>query len=267
MQRFLLTLTLGALAMHFSSAAAEAKLVTKVLEYTHQNKPMQGYLAYDDVLAKPGKTPGILVYHAWMGIGKHEREWAHQLAQLGYIAFAPDIYGKGIRPDNPADAGATATLYKSNVPLMRSRAQAGLQVLQSQSLVDKNKIGAIGFCFGGGVALELARSGAPVAGVVSLHGSLDTPDPNDARNIKGQVLVLHGADDPFVKEDAVLKFAQEMRNARVKWQMNSYGGAVHSFSDPYAGNDPKAGAAYHPEAAKRSWQDMVRFFGNLFAKA
>ncbi len=254
-------LVMGLLA----SGAAEAKLVSQTVEYTHDQKTMQGYLAYDDALAKPAKTPAVLVYHAWMGIGEHERDWANKLAGLGYVAFAPDIYGKGIRPADPKAAGEQATIYRNNRPLMRARAKAGLDQLLAHQLVDKTKVGAIGFCFGGGVALELARSGAPIAGTVSLHGNLDTPNPADAKHIKGQVLVLHGADDPFVKPDQVQGFSDEMRNANVNWQLNAYGGAVHSFSDPQAGNDPKAGAAYNPEAAKRSWKDMTSFFAALFS--
>ena len=261
MKRAISTLLLGLLL----GLPAEAKLVMKDVDYSHAGKPMQGYLVYEDSLAKPGQTPGILVFHAWMGIGWHERQWADQLAAMGYVVFAPDIYGKGIRPGNPEEAGKQATLYRNDRPLMRSRAQAGLNVLLSQSLVDKHKVGAIGFCFGGGVALELARSGAPLAGVVSLHGNLDTPNPADARQIKGQILALHGADDPFVKPEQVAGFVKEMRDAGVNWQMNAYGGAVHAFSDPYAGDDVKSGAAYNPEAAKRSWQDMTRFFANLFS--
>ncbi|MEZ0375412.1 MAG: dienelactone hydrolase family protein [Candidatus Sericytochromatia bacterium] len=244
---------------------AEARLVMKDVDYSHEGKPMQGYLVYEDALVKPGQAPGILVFHAWMGIGKHEHEWADQLAAMGYVVFAPDIYGKGIRPGTPEAAGKQATIYRSDRKLMRSRAQAGLNVLLAEPGVDKHKVAAIGFCFGGGVALELARSGAPLAGVVSLHGNLDTPNPADARQIKGQVLVLHGADDPHVKPEQVAGFAKEMHDAGVKWQLNAYGGAVHAFSDPNAGNDVKSGAAYNAEAAKRSWQDMTRFFANLFS--
>lgn len=262
-----LSASLLAAGMLVLGQPAEAKLQSKTIDYTHEGKAMQGYLVYDDALAKPGKTPGVLVFHAWMGIGEHERDWANKLAEKGYIAFAPDIYGKGIRPTNPDEAGKQATLYRSDRALMRARAKAGLDVLSQQPLTDKTQLGAIGFCFGGGVALELARSGAPLTGVVSLHGNLDTPNPADARQIKGEVLVLHGANDPFVPADQVAAFAKEMREAGVHWQMNAYGGAVHSFSDPDAGNNPDAGAAYSPEAARRSWLDMTAFFGHLFKKS
>lgn len=244
---------------------AEAKLVAKDIDYTAGGKPMQGYLVYNDVLVKPGHTPGILVYHAWMGIGRHEKEWSNQLAALGYVVFAPDIYGKGVRPTTPEAAGKQATIYRNNRPLMRSRAAAGLQILQKQPWVDAHRIGAIGFCFGGGVALELARSGAPVAGTVSLHGNLDTPHPADARQIKGKVLALHGADDPLVKADQVAAFKQEMTQAKVDWQFKAYAGAVHAFTDPYVGTDKSKGVAYHPQAAQQAWNDMTAFFAKLFA--
>lgn len=263
----LLKFSLAALAVAAGLALpAQAKLVAKDVDYTAQGKPMQGYLVYDDARAKPGQTPGILVYHAWMGIGKHEKEWANKLAGLGYIAFAPDIYGKGIRPANPDAAGKQATLYRNDRALMRGRATAGLQYLQGQALVNKHQIGAIGFCFGGGVALELARSGAPVVGTVSLHGNLDTPHPADAKQIKGKVLALHGADDPFVKADQVAAFKKEMADAKVNFQFKAYAGAVHAFSDPYAGNDPKQGAAYNAAAAAQSWKDMTAFFAGIFHK-
>ncbi|PKL76304.1 MAG: dienelactone hydrolase [Candidatus Melainabacteria bacterium HGW-Melainabacteria-1] len=247
-----------------SGLPAEAKLVSRDVDYQHQGQAMQGYLVYDDALVKPGKTPGILVFHAWMGIGSHERQWANQLAELGYIAFAPDIYGHGIRPNTPQTAGAEAGKYRADRALMRARAQAGLERLQLEPMADPGQIGAIGFCFGGGVALELARSGAALQGVVSLHGNLDTPHTADAKQIKGAVLVLHGADDPFVKDEQVHGFVQEMRAAGIEWQLNAYGGAVHAFTDPQAGNDPKTGAAYAPKLAKRAWQETTHFFANLF---
>ena len=147
---------------------------------------------------------------------------------------------------------------------MRSRAQAGLDVLISQPLVDAKRVAAIGYCFGGGTVLELARSGVDIAGVVSFHGNLDTPRPEDAKNIKAKVLVLHGADDPFVPEKDVSAFQEEMRQAKVDWQMVIYGGAVHSFSNPNSGDDPSTGAAYDARADKRSWEAMRLFFGELF---
>jgi dienelactone hydrolase len=147
---------------------------------------------------------------------------------------------------------------------MRSRANAGLEVLKKHELTDAKRIAAIGYCFGGGVVLELARSGADIAGVVGFHATLDTPNPADAKNIKGKVLILHGADDPVVPTDQVLAFQDEMRKAKVDWQMVFYGGAVHGFTMPESGTDPSKPAAYNEKADKRSWEAMKTFFAEIF---
>jgi dienelactone hydrolase len=162
------------------------------------------------------------------------------------------------------EAGSLSGIYRGNRPLMRACANAGLEVLRSHSLADTNRIAAIGYCFGGTVVLEMARSGAELAGVVSFHGGLSTPNPGDAKNIKGKALVLHGADDPAVPPEQVIVFQDEMRKANVDWQMVTYGGAVHSFTNPDAGNDPSRGAAYNGKADKRSWEAMKLFFAEIF---
>ena len=240
--------------------SAQAKLHTEKVEYMHEGQVMEGYLAYDTDHLKPGQSnPGVLIYHAWMGIGQHEMDWAKKMAEAGYVAFAPEIYGKGIRPTTPDAAGQEATKYRSNRSLMRARANEGLAQLQKNAWVNPEKIGALGFCFGGGVALELARSGALVSGFVSLHGNLDTPNSQDAQKIKGEVLVLHGAADPYVPLAQLAAFQKEMDTAKVDWQLHMYGEAVHAFSDPYAGNNPASGAAYNAVAARRSWADTLGF--------
>jgi dienelactone hydrolase len=198
-------------------------------------------------------------------VGDYVKTRAKQLAELGYVAFAADIYGKGVRPQNPTEAGKEATKYRSNRQLLRNRALAGLKVLQANPLTNPQKIAAIGYCFGGGTVLELARSGADVAGVVSFHGNLDTPNPADAKNIKGKVLVLHGAVDPYVPPEQVSTFEKEMNDAKVDWQLVSYGGVVHSFTNPEAGNDPSKGAAYNALADQRSFGAMQQFFDEIFA--
>jgi dienelactone hydrolase len=241
---------------------AAAKLHTETVTYKQGRAVLEGYLAYDD--ASTGKRPGILVVHEWTGINDNIKHKTEALAGLGYVAFAADIYGKGVRPADPKAAGAEAGKYKADRPLLRARAAAGLAVLAAHKLVDPARIAAIGYCFGGGAVLELARSGAKVAGVVSFHGTLDTPTPADAKNIKGRVLVLHGADDPHVNADQVAAFEKEMRDANVDWQLVKYGGAVHAFTNPTAGNDPSKGAAYNEKADHRSWQAMRDFFNELF---
>jgi dienelactone hydrolase len=243
-------------------ANAHARIVTEAVDYRHGDAVLEGYLAYDGEV--DGKRPGVLIVHQWKGLGDYEKMRAGQLAKLGYVAFALDMYGKGIRPKDRKEAAEEAGKYRDDRALMRSRANAGLEVLKGHPLVDPSRVAAIGYCFGGGTVLELARSGADVAGVVSFHGNLDTPDPNDAKKIKAKVLVLHGADDPHVPPDQVTAFQEEMRSASVDWQLIAYGGAVHSFTSAGAGNDPSRGAAYNANADRRSWQAMQSFFAEIF---
>jgi len=244
------------------STTAQAEVRTRTVEYKHGNTVLEGYLAYDDEIK--GQRPGVMVVHEWTGVGPYVRQRAEQLAKLGYVAFAIDMYGKGIRPKNDQEAAAQAKIYRSDRKLMRDRANAGLQVLQKNQLTDTKRIAAIGYCFGGGTVLELARSGANLAGVVSFHGNLDTPNPSDTKNIKGKVLVLHGANDPLVPPEQVLAFGEEMTQAEVDWQLVAYGGAVHSFTNPEAGNAASKGVAYNQVADRRSWQDMQQFFAEIF---
>jgi dienelactone hydrolase len=241
---------------------ARAEIKTETVEYTQDGATYQGYLAYDTAIQ--GKRPGVLIVHQWKGLGAYEKKRAEMLAQLGYVAFALDIYGKGIRPQSPADAGALAGKYKGDRPLLRRHATAGLEVLQKQPLCDTAKLAVIGYCFGGTTALELARSGAPLAAVVTFHGGLSSPTPADAANIKGKVLALHGADDPNVPPPEVAAFEKEMRDARVDWQLVAYGGAVHSFTDWNAGSDNSKGVAYNEKADHRSWEAMKQLFAETF---
>lgn len=246
-----------------AAGAAQAAVHTETVEYRHGDAVLEGYLAYDDV--SPDKRPGVLVVHDWTGLREEPKRRAEALAEMGYAVFAVDMYGKGIRPTDPKDAGAQATIYKSDRALMRDRVKAGLDVLLKQPTVDTSRIAAIGYCFGGTTVLELARSGSDVKGVVSFHGGLGTPVPGDAKNIKGKVLVLHGADDPYSPKEEVLAFEDEMREAGVDYQVHLYGGTVHSFTIHEAGNDNSKGAAYNASADKRSWEAMKQFFNEIFA--
>jgi dienelactone hydrolase len=241
--------------------ASNAALKTEVVEYKHGDVELEGYVAWDD--SAKGPRPGVLVVHEWMGLGSHAKKNAERLAQLGYIAFAVDMYGKGVRPKDTKEAGAEAGKYKGNRPLMRTRIAAALDWLKKNPNVDTKRIAAIGYCFGGTTVLELARSGADIAGVVSFHGGLDSPTPADAKNIKCKVLVLHGADDPYVPAAEVAGFEDEMRKAGVDWTLISYGGAVHSFTNPDAGTDNSKGAAYNERADRRSWEAMKTFFAEI----
>jgi dienelactone hydrolase len=242
--------------------AAEAQVKTEIIEYRQGDTVLQGCLAYDAAIS--GRRPGVLIIHQWKGLTDYEVKRAEMLARLGYVAFALDIYGKGVRPKSPQEAGAEAGKYKSNRALLRARAQAGLAVLQKHELADPKRVAAIGYCFGGTAVIELARSGADIAGVVSFHGGLDSPHPEDGRNIRCKVLALHGADDPHVSAKDLAAFEDEMRQAKVDWQLNKYGGAVHSFTDWNAGNDPARGAAYNEKADRRSWEAMKLFFAEIF---
>ena len=244
------------------TAAAEAAVQTKIVEYKEGDNTLEGYLAWDDATAGP--RPGVLVVHEWMGLGDYAKARARKLAALGYLAFAADIYGKGVRPKTPQEAAAQAGIYKNDRALMRRRVAAGLDALRSQPLCDPRRVAAIGYCFGGTCVLELARSGAELAGVVSFHGGLDTPNPKDAKNIKCKVLVLHGGDDPHVPAKDVAAFEDEMRGGGVDWQLVVYGGAVHAFTNPDAGSDKSKGVAYDAAADRRSWEAMRAFFGELF---
>ena len=247
------------------TGSVSAAIHTETVEYRQGDAVLEGFLAYDDALTGP--RPGVVVFHAWTGLGDYVKMRCKQLAELGYVAFGADIYGKGIRPSTPEEASKQATIYRSDRALMRARAQAGLDQLLSYDRVDKAHVAAMGYCFGGGVALELARSGANVAGVVSFHGNLDTPNPDDAKNIKGSVLVQHGADDPYVPAEQVTAFENEMRNAKVDWELIKYGNAVHSFTDPDAGDDNSRGAAYNEKADHRSWAAMRSFFKEILEKS
>jgi len=244
------------------AATADAAVTTRLVEYKQGNAVLEGYLAWDD--ATTAARPGILVVHEWTGINPYIRQRVESLASMGYVAFAADIYGKGVRPSAPAEAAKTAGMYKSDRLLLRARVNSGLDVLKAQKGVDPQRLAAIGYCFGGTAVLELARSGADVKGVVSFHGGLSTPTPQDAKNITAKVLAQHGADDPFVKADEVAAFQDEMRSAKVDWQFVSYGNAVHSFTNPGAGNDNSKGAAYNEKADKRSWEVMKGFFAEIF---
>lgn len=254
-------LILGLTIFMFTSVAS-ADVVTQFVDYKHGDANLSGYLAYDDSIMDP--RPGVLVFHDWMGEGEFNRDVSRKLAGMGYVAFSADIYGVGVRPRDSKEAGELAGIYRSDRSLMRNRADAALMVLLGNKMVDRSRVAAMGYCFGGGVTLELARSGAPLSGVVSFHGNLDTPDPADARNIKAKVLVLHGADDPFVPYEQVTAFQEEMRKARVDWQFVAYGNAVHAFTNPAAGNDNSQGAAYNEKADRRSWQAMKTFFEEIF---
>jgi len=241
-----------------------ADVITKTIEYDHQGTTLSGTLVYDDKVE--GKRPGVLVVHDWMGHGPFAIERAKELAALGYVAFAVDMYGKGVKIKDAKEAAAQAGKIKGDRAFLRSRIVAALDVLKRQPQVDASKTGAMGFCFGGTTSLELARSGAEISGVVSFHGGLETALPAETGKVKGKILALHGADDPFVPPAEVANFEKEMKSAKCNWELVSYGNAVHSFTNRAAGTDNSKGAAFNEQANERSMAAMKNFFREVFGK-
>ncbi|MHB1543902.1 MAG: dienelactone hydrolase family protein [Gammaproteobacteria bacterium] len=238
---------------------------TEVAAYTHQGTLLEGYLAYDD--RSKSRRPGILIAHEWFGIGPHEQKAAERLAEAGYLAFAADLYGSAERPQTAEAAAELATRYRAgDRDQLRGRVAAGLEFLKRHPLCEPSRTAALGFCFGGTAVLELARSGADLCGVVSVHGGLEPSSASRAPKIRARVLALHGADDPYVPEDQVRAFQEEMRTRAVDWQMVYYGGTVHSFTNEGAGSDPAKGAAYNPRSTARAWRAALDFFGELFSE-
>ncbi|MBN1423582.1 dienelactone hydrolase family protein [Candidatus Fermentibacteria bacterium] len=240
---------LFAAALLLTGAHAQSSVT---IRYADKDAQLEGYLALPEQGAEP--VPGILIVHQWLGVTDHEREVADRLAQEGYAAFACDIYGADDMPDGRAEAAQSSGKYKGDVALYRRRLQRGLEVLRDRAEVDATRLAVIGYCFGGTGALELARSGADVKAAVSFHGGLATPDPEDARQIKGTVLVCHGGNDSAVPDEELMGFIQEMRNAEVDWYLMILGNAVHGFTHRH---DPQR---YDAKAEARSWEAMRDLF-------
>lgn len=246
-----------------AGAAARAAVKTETIDYKDGKTALQGYLAYDDSI--PGPRPAVLVVHEWWGFGPYVKRRAEQLAQMGYAAFALDMYGKGVLAKNHEEAGKLSGVYRGDRGLMRARAMAGLNVLMKRPETDPARVAAIGYCFGGTTVLELARSGADLAGVASFHGSLDTPRPEQSTQIKSKILVLQGGEDKWTM-GGLPAFEDEMRLAKADWQVNIYGGATHGFTVKEAGDDASTGMAYHEAADKRSWEALQNFLNEVFNK-
>ena len=256
--------TLSTLLMA-TAGLAQADMVSEPVSYDIYGEPYEGLLVYDNATDAP--RPGILMVPNWMGVTGNAARKAYRAGGSDYVVFVADMYGKDKQPANADEAGSLAGALRKDRGLMRKRVNTALEVFKSQAekvALDTGRIGAIGFCFGGGTVLELARSGTDIGGVVSFHGNLDTPKPKDAESIKSPVLVLHGADDPSVPPEQVDAFTQEMREASVDWQLVSYGGAVHSFTDPTAKVPGKN--EYHPVVAGRAFTAMRQFFAETLGK-
>ncbi len=258
MKNIRLTLLILAVAV---ASRSSAEIQGRAVEYTAGDVACEGWLVFDD--AKVGKQPAVLIVHQWTGLTDYEKMRARMLAALGYTVFAADVYGKGIRPQPPA-AGREAGKYKGDRKLYRERLNAALDVLRKDEHADPQRLAAIGYCFGGTGVLELARSGADLKGVVSFHGGLDSPAPEDGKKIKARVLALHGADDPFVPAKDIDAFENEMKSAAVDYKLIKYPGTVHAFTQKMAGNDKSKGAAYDANADAQSWEAMKNFLGDIF---
>lgn len=245
-----------------------AKIVTKPVAYEHGGVKLEGWLAFDDekvAAAKP--APGVLVLPEWWGLTEYPKGRAEQLAKLGYVAFAADMYGAGVTTADPKKAGELAGQFYGK-PLMAERARAGLDQLLATGLVDTGRVAAIGYCFGGAAAQVLAYSGAPLAGLVSFHGSLVPASAEAAAKNHAKILVCHGAVDPFISAAEIAAFKKGMDDGKFDYQFISYAGAVHAFSNPGADQIAKATglpSAYHKAADKRSWSHMRTFFNEIFA--
>ena len=257
----ILTLLSAAAFLIGTTFTAPAEIVGKAVEYKSGDTVCEGWHAYDDSVE--GKRPTVVIVHQWTGLTDYEKMRAEMLAKLGYNVFAVDIYGKGIRPQ-PPESGKMAGKFKGDRELYRKRLNDGLAVAKGLAQTDEADIAAIGYCFGGTGVLELARSGADIDGVVSFHGGLGTPTPEDAKDIEAKVLVLHGAEDPFVPADEVAAFRKEMEEGEVSYELVEYPGAVHAFTQKFAGDDPSKGAAYNAEADEKSWVAMREFFTEIF---
>ncbi len=242
--------------------AALPLLAGQPLAYKEGTTALAGYFARPEAAKR--EVPGVVVIHQWMGPTDHERGVADELARLGYAALAADIFGEGVRPKNAQEAGALAGKYKGDRALYQARIKAALDALKAQPGVDGSKLAVIGYCFGGTGALEAARAGLPVKGVVSFHGGLEVPAGFVAQPIAAKVLVCHGAVDPFVPAKDVAAFHEEMKASKADYVFIAYAGAVHAFTQKGAGSDPSKGAAYQEAAATRSWRHLKDFLGEIF---
>jgi dienelactone hydrolase len=236
------------------AAPARAEIKTQWIDYSQGGTALQGYLAYDDAVT--GKRPGVLLLHRRDGMSDLTLQNARMYAQQGYVVFAADIFGKDVRPKSVPEQQAQSALYSNDRPLMRARALAGLDVLRANPMAEPEKIAIVGYCFGGEVAIELAETGAPILGTVTIHGSFRGFPAEAAKNIKGRVLILHGAEDPVAPMSEVVALLDQLRAAHVRWELNLYSGTQHGFSTPKNPAEERANA--------ESKFATARFFKDVF---
>ena len=234
---------------------------TQTIDYTHDDAVFEGCLVWDDEISTA--RPGVIVSHAWGGLGAFEQSRAAELAKLGYAAFALDLYGKGIRGSSPDENAGLMQPLLDDRPLLQSRMTRAVEIAGEQNIVDASRLAAIGYCFGGLCVLDLARTGAAVHGVVSFHGLFNPPGNTEGNSIRAKVLALHGWDDPMVPPERVLALATELTEAGADWQIHGYGQTLHAFTNPGA-QDPDNGTQYDEAADRRSWRAMTDFLAELF---
>jgi dienelactone hydrolase len=247
------------------SALAKPMIDGKTVQYSAGGVVMKGYLAYDKNIN--GKRPGVLIVHEWWGLNDYVRKRARMLAEMGYTALAVDMYGEGKQAKHPDDASKFSSELMKNFGTAKARFMAAIDFLKKQPVVDQDKIAAIGYCFGGGIVLNMARQGVDLKGVASFHGSLTAIKPAEKGTVKAKILVLHGADDKFVTPEQVEAFKHEMKAAGADFRFIAYPGAVHSFTNPEADTYAKKfniPIAYNKEADKKSWEELRKFLDMIF---
>src|SRR5262245_12287264 len=248
------------------AGTAPAAVVTKTVDYEHDGTKLKGFLAYDD--ATKDKRPGVIVFPEWWGLNDYAKNRAKQLAEMGYVAFAADLYGNGqvIAVDHPEDAGKMAGALRANVKAGRGRAEAAMKQLTSQPNVDASKIAAIGYCLGGSTALQLAYSGADIKAVSTFHAALPTPSADEAKAIKAKLYIAHGGDDKFIPEKAIADFKGALDGAKVSYNFESFPGVVHRFTVPDANKAKNPGMKYDKSADEKSWKEMQKLFKDALGK-
>lgn len=253
MGRWIVLLTLSLLA-----GLAQAEVRTRPVTYRDGEVELRGYLAWDD--AFKGKRPGVLVAHEWWGLDDYIRRRARMLAELGYVAFALDLYGEGRVTQHGAQAQEWMEQISANEGNWRKRALAGVEILRGHELVDRSRLAAVGYCFGGATVMQMAYAGADLKAVVSFHGSLPIPDADQAKKIRARVLAAHGSEDSFVPPERVREFQAALDRADVDWRMITFGNARHAFTNPEADRHGMENLRYDEQADRRSWAAMRDFF-------
>lgn len=266
MERIVISLVIITLAFVIKGqVSANTNILGKAVDYSSQGVVMKGYLAYDENIK--GKRPGVLVVHEWWGHNEYARKRARMLAELGYTALAVDMYGDGKQAMHPDEAGKFSSELMKDFDTAKARFLAALDFLKERPTVNPNRIAAIGYCFGGGIALNMARQGVDLKGIASFHGSLTAIKPAQPGAVKAKILVLHGADDKFITPEQIEAFKQEMKTAGANYQFISYPGVIHSFTNPDADTYAKKfnlPLAYNADADRKSWEELKKFFNTIF---